>query len=200
MRAKEFLEGHFGATWSKLGPIFGVHRILKGFPRVTIFRTNIICWWILDARMEGLKWEKRSFRLHLLQFTRFRWSRKSIENRSLNGINKSSKLKPWAPQVGFFDIVMDLGKFSFSCLLFVPPKDGPKSRTNRLWGGRMGPITLFWTAIKIQVGHYTGRFQLESTFSYLTTPDTGRCRQFLAPTGVWRGSKIYLLTQEINMK
>ena len=37
---------------------------------------------------------------------------------------------------------------------------------------------------------YTGRFYLDSTFSYLTTPDTGRCRRILVPTRFRRSPKI----------
>ena len=48
-----------------------------------------------------------------LQFKRFRWSRKLIENGGSNDINKSSKLEPWASKVDLFEILLDLGKLVF---------------------------------------------------------------------------------------
>ena len=69
---------------------------------------------------------------------------------------------------------------------------GQKASQNyekQLLSGIRAPELRFPHPLTIQVGHYTGRFWLDSTFSYLTTPDTGRCRRILAPTGFWRGSK-----------
>ena len=63
---------------------------------------------------------------------------------------------------------------------------GQKASQNyekQLLSGIRAPELRFPHPLTIQVGHYTGRFWLDSTFSYLTTPDTSQCRQILAPTG-----------------
>ena len=64
-------------------------------------------------KWEAWKSKKDVFALYVLQFKRFRWSEKSIENGGPNYINKSSKLKPWASKVAFVEIFVDCGKLDF---------------------------------------------------------------------------------------
>ena len=53
------------------------------------------------------------YALYMLQFKRFRRTRKLIEDGGPNGTKKSVKLKPWASKVPFFEIFIDFGKLAF---------------------------------------------------------------------------------------
>ena len=81
----------------------------------------------------------------MLQIERFRRTRKLIENGGPNGIKKSSKLKPWASKVWFFEILMDLGKLVFSMFLGGWHKTGQQIKKHLIWGE-------FWIQIIIQIG------------------------------------------------
>ena len=95
-----------------------------------------------------------------------------IETEDPNGANKSSKLKHWASKVLLFEILMDFGKLDFF-MFWVLAKDGPPKQTNQIFSERMGPNAVFDNPVRL----IKLRFWPDSTFLYLTTPDTGRCRR-----------------------
>ena len=72
--------------------------------------------WFLLPKWEAWNCKKEVFAIYLLQFKRFRWSRKLIENWDQNGINKSFTLKPWASKVAFFETCIDFAKIGFLML------------------------------------------------------------------------------------
>ena len=76
-------------------------------------RKIMMFFMIYDAKIGCLKWQKEVFAFYVLQFKRCRWSRKSIESGAPSGVDKSSKLKPWAAKVDFLKICMDFGKLAF---------------------------------------------------------------------------------------
>ena len=62
------------------------------------------------------KWEDRNvqrevFAVYLLQFKRFSWSRRLLENEGPNRIKKLYKLKPWASKVTLFQMFMNLSNY-----------------------------------------------------------------------------------------
>ena len=76
--------------------------------------------------------------------------------------------------------------YVFLCF-FVWQKGGPPKQQNHVLGGCRAPKVRFWMPFKIQRGPLYWQILADS---YLTTPDTGRCRRILAPVGFWRGPPI----------
>ena len=157
-----FLFATFGVTWSISWSRFGAHWILKGSKHPFFF----VGWEIqykmrkMMSKKGGLKniflclismpkWETRNcnkevFALYVLQFKRFRWSGKLIENGSPNDGNKSSKWKPWASEVWLF---WDFDGFWQSCFVDVFgcwQKAGPKTQ-------KSGLLAKCWIQIIIQI-------------------------------------------------
>ena len=88
-------------------------------------------------------------------------SRKLIENGGPNGAKKSSKLRPWAAKVSFFEICTDFVKIDF-LMFFRSAKRRAKITIKSALGRNDRPengiLEAFWKAFIIQGGHCTGRF------------------------------------------
>ena len=176
-----FMFRHVGATWSILF-LFWHPLDFEGVPTFIVFEQNQHklpksgdqerCQ-KKDAIMMGSWCEQE---MPWLQFKGFRWIRKFDWNVRQKVIHNHPKTMPWAISVRFFEMLLDLRKIILS-IFFARQKNGPTSPPNKLWGNLMFSQTLVLTPFRIQRGPYTCRFwQTRSTFSYLTTPDTGRCR------------------------
>ena len=103
-----------------------------------VWKSNIFLL-VFDAKIGRLKWSKKGFRIVLLQFKRFRWSRKLIENGVQMPSTSHSLFKPWASMVAFFEIFMDFGKlvvFMFFCLAKRRAKNANKSNFWRKGGSK----------------------------------------------------------------
>ena len=76
-----------------------------------------------------------------------------------------------------FEILMDLGKLVCLILFGAGKRWAPKNKTKKqMLGEMLDPNDNTGWVLKL-------RLWPDSTFSYLTTPDTGRCRQILWRTG-----------------
>ena len=63
-----------------------------------------------------------------------------IENGPPNGINKSSKLKPWASKVAFLKILMDFGKLVFLMFLGAGKRQAEKTKLSRFLEKRQAAV------------------------------------------------------------
>ena len=134
--------------------------------------------------------KKEVFALYVLKTKRCRRSGNLIENGSPYCIEKASQLKPLASKVWFFEILIDFGKLVF--LMFLGAgKRRAKKLTNQFVlceiSGRRGSPEITGGGNNYPDWNTKLRFWPDCTFSCLTTPDTGRCRRILAPTGIWMG-------------
>ena len=98
----------------------------------------------------------------------------------------------------FGQIFWDFCWFWKDCFfdVFRSEKSQDGITTNQVLGGLMGPKSWLWTPSIIQGDHLYCQILADSTFSYLTTPDAGQCRQMLAPTGFWRGWGIWVFLKQ----
>ena len=135
------------------------------------------------------KWEARNGKKYVLQFKSSGCPRKLIENGSPIGINKSSKSKPWASKVVFFEILWGLEQICFLMSFGVGEKLANNLKIWRRWQTKWKWPSQTWNFRSV----FVSQFCMEANNHFTTHCFSGR--RLLAPgaddcrySAFWRSS------------